>query len=135
MEENTTPLPPASPTPPPPAATGDGSKDAKMFGMLCHLSALAGFVIPFGNIIGPLVFWLIKKNEFAFVDDQGKEALNFQITTSLAMIVCLILTLVLIGALLLVAVGVTALIFTIIAAIKANDGVAYRYPFALRLIK
>jgi uncharacterized Tic20 family protein len=135
MEENTTPLPPASPTPPPPAATGDVSKDAKMFGMLCHLSALAGFVIPFGNIIGPLVFWLIKKNEFAFVDDQGKEALNFQITTSLAMIVCLILTLVLIGALLLVAVGVTALIFTIIAAIKANDGVAYRYPFALRLIK
>jgi uncharacterized Tic20 family protein len=106
-----------------------------MFGMLCHLSALAGFVIPFGNIIGPLVFWLIKKNEFAFVDDQGKEALNFQITTSLAMIVCLILTLVLIGALLLVAVGVTALIFTIIAAIKANDGVAYSYPFALRLIK
>lgn len=111
------------------------SKDAKTFGMLCHLGALAGFVIPFGNIVGPLIFWLIKKNELPFVDDQGKESLNFQITVSIALIVCIPLTIILIGIPLMFVIGIGALILVIIAAIKANDGIAYRYPWALRLIK
>lgn len=103
--------------------------------MFCHLSALAGFIIPFGNIIGPLILWQMKKTESAFIDDQGKEALNFQITITIAAIVSAILIVVLIGAFLLPAVGLIALVFTIIGAIKANEGVTYRYPFAIRLVK
>ena len=103
--------------------------------MLCHLSALSGFIIPFGSLIGPLVVWQIKKNQYPIVDDQGKEALNFQITITLAAIVSAILIVVLIGIALLIAVGIASLVFTIIAAIKANNGETYRYPFCLRLIK
>lgn len=103
--------------------------------MFCHLSALAGFIIPFGNIIGPLILWQMKKAESAFIDDQGKEALNFQITIGIAALICLVLIFVLIGAFLLPLVGIVALIFTIIGAIKANEGVTYRYPFAIRLVK
>jgi Uncharacterized protein conserved in bacteria len=117
----------------PPSA--DVTKDAKTWGMLCHLSALAGFIIPFGNLIGPLVIWQLKKNEFSFVDDQGKESLNFQITIAIAAIICFLLIFVVVGMLLLPIVGIFALVFIIIGTIKANEGVAYRYPFALRLIK
>ncbi len=103
--------------------------------MLCHLSALSGFIIPFGSLIGPLVVWQIKKNQYPIVDDQGKEALNFQITITLAAIVSAILIVVLVGIALLIAVAIASLVFTIIAAIKANNGETYRYPFCLRLIK
>ena len=68
-----------------PAPEGGMSKDEKMWGMFCHLSALAGYIgIPFGNIIGPLIIWMVKKEQFKFVDDQGKESLNFQITITIA---------------------------------------------------
>ncbi|HWE97885.1 MAG TPA: DUF4870 domain-containing protein [Tepidisphaeraceae bacterium] len=111
------------------------NKDARLWGMLCHLSVLAGYVIPVGHIIGPLVIWLIKKNEIPFVDEQGKESLNFQITVTLAFIVCIPLIFVLIGIPLLIAVGIADLVLVIIAAVKTNNGEHYRYPFALRLIK
>jgi uncharacterized protein len=121
-----------------PSATpvlGEVSSDERQWAMFAHLAALAGFLIPFGNVIGPLIVWQIKKNEMPFVDDQGKEALNFQITVCLAVLVCLILLIVVIGALLLPLVGIAALVLTVIAAVKANGGEAYRYPLALRLIK
>lgn len=108
-------------------------RDSQQWGMIAHLSALAGFVIPFGNIIGPLVVWQMKK-ENPFVEDQGKEALNFQITVSIAVLVCLLLSLVVIGLLLLPIVGIGALVLAVLAGIKANGGEAYRYPFTLRLI-
>ena len=111
-------------------------KTERTFGMLCHLLALCGYVgIPFGNIVGPLVIWLIKKDEYPFVDDQGKESINFQITMTLAGVVCGVLFLVVIGLFLLLALLVVNLVFIIIATIKANNGEAYRYPFCLRLIK
>jgi len=106
-----------------------------MWAMFCHLSALAGYLIPFGNIVGPLVIWQIKKNEFPLVDDQGKEALNFQITVALAAIVCFLLMFVVVGIFLLMALGITNLIFIIIAGLRANQGESYRYPFSLRLVK
>jgi uncharacterized protein len=111
------------------------SADERQWGMFAHLSALLGFVVPFGNLLGPLIIWQIKKNEMAFVTDQGKEALNFQITVSIAVFVCILLMAVFIGFLLLPVVGIAALVFTVIAGIKANNGERYRYPFALRLIK
>jgi uncharacterized Tic20 family protein len=111
------------------------SADARQWAMFAHLSALVGFVIPFGNVIGPLVVWLMKKDTMPFVDDQGKESLNFQITVTIAAVVCMALIVVLIGIPLLFVVGLVALVLTIIAAVKANEGTAYRYPFTLRLIK
>jgi uncharacterized Tic20 family protein len=114
---------------------GGVSDEERQWGMFAHLAALAGFIIPFGNLIGPLVIWQIKKDEMPFVNDQGKESLNFQITVGIAVLVCIILMVILIGALLLPLVGIAALVFTVIGAIKANGGEYYRYPFALRLIK
>ena len=111
------------------------SKDARLWAMIAHLAALAGYVIPFGNLIGPLLIWQIKKDEYPFAADQGKEALNFQITVLLAILVCVPLMFVCIGIPMAMAVGVADLVFIIIAAIKANEGVTYRYPFTLRLIK
>ncbi len=119
----------------PSPAPGGVSSEERQWAMFAHLAALVGFIIPFGNLIGPLIVWQVKKNEMPFVDDQGKEALNFQITVTLAVIVCLILLVVLIGALLLPIVGIAALVLIVIAGIKANGGEAYRYPLTLRLIK
>jgi hypothetical protein len=111
-------------------------KTGRTLGMLCHLLALCMFTcIPFANIIGPLVLWLIKKDDYPFVDDQGKESINFQITMSLAAIACFILSLAGIGIFLGLALLAVNLVFIIIATIKANNGEAYRYPFCLRLIK
>jgi hypothetical protein len=111
------------------------SQDEKMWGMLCHLSALAGFAIPFGNIVGPLVVWLIKKDQMPFVDDQGKESLNFQISVTIYLLVSFVLIFVVIGIFLLIAVGIFSLVMIIIAALKANAGEAYQYPLCIRFIK
>ncbi len=89
----------------------------------------------FTGFIGPLILWLVKKNESAFINDQGKEVLNFQITAFLAYVVCIILMFVIIGLFLFPVVVVCYLVFLIIGATKANKGIAYRFPFALRLLK
>ena len=117
-----------------PTETGVPDKEARTWGMLCHLSALAGLFSGIGFIVGPLVVWLIKKDEMPFVDDQGKEALNFQITMALIFCVCWILAFVLIGLLLMPLLALFDLVMVIIATVKANNGEQYRYPFALRLI-
>ena len=112
------------------------SKDEQNWAMACHLSALAGFLIPFGNIAGPLIVWLIKRAEMPLVDTHGKEALNFQITVSIAVAVCVALMFVLVGFVLIFIVGLGALVLTIMAAVKVSNGeLDYRYPFALRLLK
>ena len=116
------------------------NKDARMWAMFCHLSALAGLVVPVvGCIIGPLVIWQIKKEEFPFVDEQGKEAVNFQISMSLYLLISAIiwipLSFVCIGVFIPVAISIVDLIFLLIAAVKANDGHHYRYPLTIRFIK
>jgi hypothetical protein len=131
------PPPPVSPTtsPPPP----NPESQARMWHMLCHLSALAGFVgVPLGNILGPLLVWQIKKNEFPSVDAHGKAALNFQITVTLALLVCLASFFLCIGILLfplLILLGLAGLIFPIIAGIKANNGEDYKYPYSIEFVK
>jgi uncharacterized Tic20 family protein len=109
-------------------------KQERTWGMLCHLSALGVFVFPLGNVIGPLIVWLVKKEESPFVDDQGKESLNFQISFTIYCLVASILILVAIGVILLIALGIAFLILVIIASIKANEGEEFRYPLTLRLI-
>ncbi|MBU0533176.1 MAG: DUF4870 domain-containing protein [Candidatus Omnitrophica bacterium] len=110
-------------------------KQEKMWAMLCHIGALAGFIIPFGNIIAPLIIWSMKKADSPLVDDQGKESLNFQISISIASIVAWILIVIVIGVPLLIALGIFDIVMIIIAGIKANDGEKYRYPVNIRLIK
>ncbi len=111
------------------------SKDAKQWAMLTHLAAFAAFLIPFGNIIGPLLVWQLKKDLGPFVEKNGKEALNFQITIAIVALVCTMLMFALVGFILLPVLGLYWLILTIIAGVKANDGLAYRYPLTIRFIK
>ncbi len=118
-----------------PPKTTENSKDERMWAMLCHLGAFAGFVCPFGNIIAPLVIWLIKKDQFPLVEDQGKEALNFQISMTIYGLVSAVLCLIFIGFIMLFALAISFLVLTIIAAIKANEGNRYRYPLCIRFIK
>jgi uncharacterized protein len=142
---------PVSPPPPPPPAGPPESplgptQEERQWAMFAHLSALLGGLFTsalggWGTFIGPLVIWLVKKDTMPFVDDQGKEALNFNITVAIALLALVILTIVTLGIGALIAVplgiiiGIGWLVVTIIAAIKANEGQAYRYPVAIRLIK
>ena len=130
-------VPPESVIPPPPnepPMAGAPSAEERQWAMFAHLSALVGVIIPLGSIIGPLVIWLIKKDTMPFVNDQGKEALNFNITVGIAAVVSWILCFILIGFLLLAVLAIGGLVFVIIATIKANEGTTYRYPFTLRLV-
>jgi uncharacterized Tic20 family protein len=112
------------------------AKEEQNWAMICHLAALSGFVIPLGNILGPLIVWLIKKDTMPLVNQHGKEALNFQITVTIAMVICIVLMFVLIGILLVFVVGIGALVLTIMAAVKVSNGqLDYKYPWTLRLIK
>jgi len=142
-------VPPESVVPPPPSAsmTGAPSAEERQWAMFAHLSALLGALLTgvwgggWGCFIGPLVIWLVKKDTMPFVNDQGKEALNFNITVAIAFVVLFLLSVMTLGIGLIIAIplwiiiGIGWLVFTIIAAIKANEGVLYRYPFTLRLIK
>ena len=111
--------------------------------MWCHMSALAGIVFPaFGCILGPLIVWQMKRNEFPMVEEHGKEAFNFQLSMLIYLLGGAILTFIgmffCLGWLLipvLAAAHYGAIILGIIAGIKANEGVMYRYPLNLRLIK
>ena len=124
--------PPVPPVPMQPV----GPKDERMWGMFCHLAALSGYVIPFGNIIGPLVLWLVKREEYALVNDQGRESLNFQLTMLVGFLLCIPLMFACgIGVFLAVILAVLNLVFVILATIKANEGVAYRYPICIRFLR
>jgi uncharacterized Tic20 family protein len=111
------------------------SQEARQWAMFCHFAAFIGLLIPFGNLLGPLIVWQLKRDLDPFVDDQGKEALNFHITVSIAALVCMLLAVVVIGFLLLPLLGLAALVLTIIGGIKANEGKVYRYPLCWRLVK
>lgn len=111
------------------------SKDERTWGTLCHLSALAGFVVPFGNVLGPLVVWIMKKAEYALVDREGKKVLNFQITVSIVGIILLPLCFILIGIPLVLLLGLASLVLTIIAAVRTSNGEEYNYPVSIKFIK
>lgn len=110
------------------------SKEQRNWAMLAHLSGLLTFATVIGGILGPLVLWLLRKDDMNFAADQAKEALNFQITLALAALVAWVLCLILIGFVLLALLAIADIVLVIIAAVKASEGVQYRYPFNLRLI-
>jgi uncharacterized protein len=143
-------VPPESVTSPPPSdpmQAGIPSAEERQWAMFAHLSALLGALLTgvlgggWGCFIGPLIIWLVKKDTMPFVNDQAREALNFNITVAIASLALLLLSIMTLGIGLIIAIplwviiGVAWLVFTIIAAIRANEGQRYRYPFALRLIK
>ena len=111
------------------------TQDERNLGMLCHLLSLVGLVLPLGNILGPLLVWLLKKDDSPFVDAQGKEALNFNITMAIAGLVSAALTVIIIGFALMVVVGLFWLILTIVASVKASSGEHYRYPLTIRFLQ
>lgn len=125
--------PPQQPLPPPPLPAPPASS-GQPFVMLCHLSAFAGLFIPLGNIWGPLIFWLIKKDEFPDVDLHGKESLNFQISMTIYIVVSFFLSFLLIGIPLLIALSIMWIVVVIMASVRANAGELYRYPLAIRFI-
>ena len=134
-------------------------KNARTWATLSHLSALITLVgVPLDNILGPLVVWLAKRQEYEFVDDQRKEALNFQITFTFVEIALFVLILlfwpfilpllsplhadyryphfaILLIVLLMMGLFVLNIGLVIMAAIRSNEGTPYRYPFTLRIIK
>jgi uncharacterized protein len=108
----------------------------KTMAMLCHLLSLIGFIgVPLGNIVGPLILWLVKKDGDAFVDATGREVLNFQISATIYGIVCALLFIVFVGIILLPILIIAVIIYTIIGAVKANEGQLYRYPLTIRFLK
>jgi uncharacterized protein len=111
------------------------TREERNMGMLSHLLALSGYVgVPFGNIIAPLIIYLMKKDESPFVAEQSRESLNFQISVSIYALIGAVLTVILIGFLLLAAVWVAGVVLTIIASVKVANGEAYRYPLTIRLV-
>ncbi|NNJ70149.1 MAG: DUF4870 domain-containing protein [Kiritimatiellales bacterium] len=113
------------------------SKSERQWGMGCHLVGLCGIVVPIpaAGLIATLVTWLIKREDGLFIDQQGKEALNFQISLFIYAAICIFLTVIGIGLLLLFPLAIFAFVCIIIAAIKASEGIAYRYPICIRFIK
>lgn len=124
------------PQSPPPNVTTTGSSDVNTMSMLCHLLAFVGYIgIPFGNILGPLVMWLIKKDTSPEIDYHGKEALNFNISFAVYGIVSAVLTIILIGFILLLVILIAHIVLVIIASLAAKRGERYQYPLIFRLIK
>jgi len=128
-DQNSQPAPPQETPSQAAPETAAVSQDSKNMGMLCHLLGL------FTCFLGPLILWLIKKDNDQFVDSQGKEALNFQITVIFAIIASYILMIVFIGIFLWLATIICDLIFCIMASVAASKGENYRYPVSIRLIK
>ena len=104
------------------------SNDERLFAALIYVTSI------FTTIIGPLIIWILKKDQSAFVDYHGRQYFNFVISYAIYSVVAGILMLVLIGAILLPIIGIAALVFTIVAAVKSYEGNEYRIPFIFRIL-
>lgn len=110
-------------------------KTIRNWGMFCHLSALLMLIgIPFAHILAPLIIWLLKKDEHPFINEQGKEALNFQISMTIYALISGVLVLIVIGIVLLIGLVILDIILVIIAALNASNGKTYHYPLSFKFI-
>ena len=132
MENTPPPVPAPSNQPPavPPSPTNDNS-----LAVVMQLLGFAGFVFPFGNIIAPLILWLIKRAESPLLDRTGKEVLNFQISYTIYAAVAGILCFVIIGFLILPVVFILWVVLMVVAAVKTGNGEEYKYPVTIRLLQ
>ena len=116
--------------------TSTSSSNVRIWNVLCHATALAGFFVPWaGHILGPLIVWLAKRGDSPEIDEHGKESLNFQISMLIYNLIAGVLCLVLIGFVILGILNILNLVLVIVASIQASEGKFYRYPFTIRLIK
>lgn len=115
---------------------GFPSHSERNWAVFCHLGGFGFYLLPFafGHIAVPLVIWLTKRNGSAFIEENGREALNFQITVTIYAIACGALAFLLIGLPLLVALAIFHFVLMVIASVHASQGDVYRYPFTLRLL-
>lgn len=121
--------------PPPEKPSYVPTEDERTWALIAHLSGLIASMLGGLSFLGPLIVWLIKKDQSPFVADQAKEALNFQIAVFIALLISALSIFICVGFILLPLVGIGALVFSIIAALEANKGVYYRYPYTIRLIQ
>ena len=121
--------------PPPEIPAYAPTQDDKTWGLIAHLSGLMALLLGGLTFLGPLIVWLIKKDQSPFVADQAKEALNFQIAATIATWVSGASIMICVGMVLLPVVLIGAIVYAIIAGMEANKGVYYRYPYTIRLIK
>lgn len=139
MSENDT-ATPSAPSPQPSIAPAPTVADERMWAMLGHLSAFSAFITGIGCVLGPLIVWLVKRDTMPFAAEQAKEALNFNITAVIAAAALGLFTIITLGIGLLIVIPLGFVLFvgwlvlTIVAAVKANSGEHYRYPFTLRLV-
>jgi len=125
----------SAPEKPMPPAGYVPTAEERQWALVAHLSGLVALALGGFALLGPLVVWLIKKDQSPFVADQAKEALNFQIAVTIAFLVSAAIAMATcVGVILLPIVGIGSLVFSIIAAVEANKGVYYRYPYSIRLI-
>jgi hypothetical protein len=103
-------------------------EESKSMAMLAHMLGILGF-------IGPLIIWLIKKDQSPFVNDQGKEALNFHLTLLIGIVIGIATSCIGVGLVIIPLVWILGIVFSIIGGMKAKEGIPYRYPFAIRMIK
>lgn len=123
----------------------ENNPEARTWGILCHVASIGGFLVPFGNILGPLIIWLIKKEEDPYIDAQGKESLNFQISITIYWTILFLLFIiaalilrnfsVLLVWLALLGFVVTVVILVILGSVQASKGNIYRYPFTIRFLR
>lgn len=111
------------------------SRDDRNMGLAVHLASFSGYLIPFGSILGPLIVWLMKREEIAFVDSCGRNCLNFKISVMVYAIISMILMFIGIGFILLGVLAVFDIVVTIIAAMKASEGISYQYPLTIKFLK
>jgi uncharacterized Tic20 family protein len=132
-------MPPSYPSgqalPPPQPPPGLPGAEEKQMAMWCHLASFAGYLIPSGNVVGPLILWLTKRETMPFVDREGKESLNFQLSVTIyALVSAVLIPLFCIGFVLLVAVAIFDIVYVILASIEASKGNSYKYPLCIRLV-
>lgn len=129
--------PPVSPEPLPPSP-GPVDPSVQQWKVILHASAFSGLIIPFGNILGPLVVWLIKKTEIPSLEAEGRKVLNFQISYLIYGVVAFIIAMVgsclYVPVVLPIIVGVAWLVFTIIGTVKTSNGEDYTFPYVLKLL-
>jgi len=120
-------------------ATGVGpatqEQQTRQWAFLLHLSVLAGFMVPIAGLAVPIAIWQLKKSALPGIDAHGKNAVNWIISAIIYAVVCVVLSFVIIGIPLLIALGVVGVIFPLVAAIKANNGEVWKYPMAITFVK
>jgi uncharacterized Tic20 family protein len=108
------------------------SSDENTWSMIIHFSQFCAYIIPLAGLIVPIILWQVKKKDSQFIDKNGKIVVNWIITEIILLIMFGILCFLLIGIPLLAALIVLSIVFPIIGGIKANNGVAWSYPFTIK---